>query len=105
MVEFALEIGPDFAAHVGPALAEREILAEIGAVLGDHAFEQSEAVVACGRRIDGMIALIAQLRIVRAHAFQRLAADHQKAGAGITHLDEAAVLNDGIGIVDFEHIF
>ena len=34
MIEPAVEIGPDLAADVGPALAEREILAQIGAVCG-----------------------------------------------------------------------
>jgi hypothetical protein len=57
VAELAIEIGPDFAAHIDPALAERKILAEVSAVLGDHAFEQSEPVVARGRGIEGVIAL------------------------------------------------
>ena len=105
MVELAPEIGPDFTAHIDPALAEREILAEIGAVLCDHAFEQGEPVVAEGRGVDGMIALIAELRIVRAHALQRLTADDQETGTSISDLDETAILDDGFGIVNFEHIF
>ena len=39
VVKLAVEIGPDLAAHVGPALAESKILAQVSAVLGDHAFE------------------------------------------------------------------
>src|ERR1700760_1031361 len=52
MVEAALKIGPDLAADIGPALAEREILAEIGSGGGiDHAFEQRKAVRASRKRI------------------------------------------------------
>src|SRR5438128_478796 len=41
MIEPAVEIGPDLAADIGPAFAEREILAQIGAGGRiDHAFEQ-----------------------------------------------------------------
>ena len=72
MVELAVEVGPDFAAHVGPALAKSEILAQVSAVLGDHAFEQGKALVARGRGVDRMVALVLQKRILRAHSFQRL---------------------------------
>lgn len=45
MVETALDISPDFAADIGPALAEREVLAEISpGALVDHAIEQCEPV-------------------------------------------------------------
>src|ERR1700704_1889763 len=45
MVEAALKISPDFAADIGPALAEGEILAEIGPGLRiDHAVEQCKPV-------------------------------------------------------------
>src|SRR5947209_1767974 len=50
MVEAAVEIGPDLAAKIGPALAECKILAEIGAGHGiDHALEQREAVLTAGQ--------------------------------------------------------
>src|ERR1700740_2201896 len=67
----AVEIGPDLAADVGPALAERKILAQIGAVLGNHAFEQGEAFGACGGTVERMVALLLQLRIARAHLVDR----------------------------------
>src|ERR1700722_570450 len=78
VVKLAVEVGPDLAAHVGPALAESKIFAQISAVLGDHAFEQGKAFVACGRGIDRVVALVLQKRILRAHFFQRLAADHEE---------------------------
>jgi hypothetical protein len=40
MIEPALKIGPDFAADIGPAPAERKILAEVSSGLAiDQAFE------------------------------------------------------------------
>src|SRR5215469_8095459 len=104
MLKLAVEIGPDLTAHIGPALAEREILAEIGPAAVDHGVEQGVAVVACGRSVERMIALEFQLRIMRAHALDRFAPDHQEAGAGIADFDEAALLGDGVGIVDLEYI-
>src|SRR5258708_39850537 len=57
VIEAALEISPDFAADIGPAFAERKILAEIGpGARIDHALEQREAVGASGERIGGMFA-------------------------------------------------
>src|SRR5580658_3157270 len=99
VVELAVEIGPDFAAHVGPALAESEILAEIGAVFVDQTFEQREAVVACVDGIERMVSLITQLRVSGAHAFQRLAPDHEKASPGVADLDETGLFGDGVWVV------
>ena len=57
VIEAAFEISPDFAADIGPALAEGEILAEIGPALRiDHALEQREPVRAARQRIGGMLA-------------------------------------------------
>src|ERR1700761_6906961 len=64
MIEPAFEIGPDFSAQIGPALAEREILTEIGPGLGiDHAFEQRKAIGTSGQRIERMLAKELQGRI------------------------------------------
>src|ERR1700722_20072023 len=104
VVKLAVEAGPDLAAHVGPALAEGEVLAQVSAVFGDHAFEQRKAFVACGRGIERVIALVLQMRILRAHFFQCLAADHEEAGAGIAHLDEACLGNDRVGVFNLKYI-
>ena len=57
MIQTALEISPDFAAHIGPAFAEGEVLAEIspGCVV-DHAIKQCKPVGTSRERIDGMFA-------------------------------------------------
>ena len=57
MIETALEISPDFAAHIGPAFAEGEVLAEIspGCVV-DHAIEQCKPVGASRERVQRMFA-------------------------------------------------
>src|SRR6201996_2727979 len=53
VIELAFEVGPDLTAEIGPALAERKVLAEIGAGLGiDHAFEQRETIGTSGQRIE-----------------------------------------------------
>ena len=70
MIEPAFEIGPDLTANVGPALAEREVFAEIGAVLGNHAFEQRIAIVARDRGIDRMVSFVLKLWMVRTHLLQ-----------------------------------
>src|SRR3984957_7182153 len=45
MIETAFEVSPDFAADIGPAFAERKILAEIGSGRRiDHAFEQCKSI-------------------------------------------------------------
>src|SRR5713226_1686694 len=55
VIEAALEISPDFAADIGPAFAERKILAEISPGLRiDHALEQRKPVAASSERIEGM---------------------------------------------------
>jgi len=57
MVEAAPEISPDFAADIGPALAEGEILAEISPGLRiDHALEQCKPVGTSSERIEGVLA-------------------------------------------------
>ena len=57
MIETALDISPDFAADIGPALAERKVLAEIspGSVV-DHAIEQCEPVRTSRERVYGVLA-------------------------------------------------
>ncbi len=57
MLQLAVEIGPDLAANIEPALAEGKILTEIGAVLGNHAFEQRKTIVARLRSIKRMVTL------------------------------------------------
>src|SRR5580698_3950338 len=107
MVEAALKIGPDFTADIGPALAESEIFAEIGAGCRiDHAFEQRKAVRASRQCVMRVLAKKLQRRIVRmrAHLLKNVAADHQKAGPGIAHPREAVDDGDMIGIVDLEHV-
>src|SRR4029079_14839979 len=53
----ALDLGPDLAADVGPALAEGEVLGEIRPRRRiDHAFEQREAVLARRQRVVRMLA-------------------------------------------------
>ena len=49
--------------------------------------------------------LISQLRIVRAHPLQCLAPDHEKARPGIANLDETAVRDHRVRIVDLEYVF
>src|SRR6266851_5335040 len=57
VIEATFKVSPDFAADIGPAFAERKILAEIGpGVRIDHAFEQRKAVGASGKGIGGMFA-------------------------------------------------
>src|SRR6266851_2956177 len=57
VIEATFKVGPDFAADIGPAFAERKILAEIGPGLRiDHALEQRKAVGASGKGIGGMFA-------------------------------------------------
>src|SRR5450631_4847234 len=83
MIEAALKISPDFAADIGPAFAEGEILAEIGPGLRiDHALEQRKPVGTSGERIEGMFAEELQRRIGRmsAHPFKDVTPDHQEAG-------------------------
>src|SRR6202165_3427096 len=87
MIEAALEIGPDFSADIGPALAERKILAEIGPTLRfDHALEQGKTVRASCERVEGMFAEELQGCVgwMLAHSFEHVAPDHQEAGAGVT---------------------
>src|SRR5437870_6496696 len=78
VIETAFEIGPDLAADIGPASAEREILAEIGSAFRvDHALEQCEAIGISGERVVRMLAEELQRGVVRvrAHSFQHMAAD------------------------------
>src|ERR1700737_3941770 len=57
MIEAALQVGPDFAADIGPAFAEGEILAQIGSgLMVDHALEQAKPVRTSGQRIERMLA-------------------------------------------------
>ena len=105
MGELAAKVGPNLAADAEPAFAEREVFAEIGAVFGDHALEQGEAVIARSRGIDGMIAPVLELRVARAHLHQRLPPDHEKAGAGVADPDETAALDHGVRILDLEDVF
>ena len=51
-----------------------------------------------------MVAPVAQLRIARAHAFERRPPDHEKAGAGVADLDEAALFDDGVAVVDLHDV-
>ena len=107
MIETALEISPDFAAHIGPAFAEGEVLAEIspGCVV-DHAIEQCKPVGASGERIDGMFAKKLQRRVsgMLTHFFQDVTPDHQETGAGVTHPRESVDRNYMIRIFDFQHV-
>ena len=76
MIEPALQIRPDLAADIGPAFAEGEILAEIGAGRGiDHAFEQGKPVRTSRERIERMFAEELQGRVgrMRGHSLQDLA--------------------------------
>src|ERR1700723_963501 len=107
MVEAALKIGPDFAADVGPAFAESEILAEIGAGRGiDHAFEQRKAVRPSCQCVMRVLAKELQRPIVwmRAHLFEDVAADNQKSGPGVANPRKTVDDRDVIGIVDLEHV-
>src|SRR3954449_1224335 len=92
MIETALDIGPDFAADIGPALAEREILAEIRPrALVDHAIEQCEPVGTSRERVYGMFAEELQRGVsgMFAHLFQRLTPDHQESSTGVAYAREA----------------
>ena len=78
VIERALDVGPDIAANIGPALAEGEVLGKISAGRRiDHAFEQREAVLARDQRVVRMLAEELQASIVRvpAHRLQRVAPD------------------------------
>src|SRR3984885_525231 len=88
MIEAAFEVGPDFAADIGPAFAERKILAEIGSGRRiNHAFEQCKSIGTSGKRVERMLAKELQRCIARmcAHLLEHMSPDHQKSGAGITH--------------------
>src|SRR5207237_9286178 len=107
VIETAFEIGPDLAADIGPASAEREILAEISSVSRvDHALEQGEPGWTSGDRVVRMLAEELQRSVVRvrAHPFQHMAADHQKAGSGVAHPGKSPDHRHAIGVVDLEHI-
>src|SRR3984893_17510819 len=107
MIEAALEISPDFSADIGPALAERKILAEIGPTLRiDHALEQGKTVRASCERVEGMFAEELQGCVgwMLAHSFEHVAPDHQEAGAGVTDAGKAVDSDHVIGIVDLEHV-
>src|ERR1700684_2995999 len=70
MIEAALEVGPDFAADIGPAFAERKILAEIGSGRRiDHTFEQRKSIGTAGQRVERMLAKELQRCVgrIRAH--------------------------------------
>src|SRR5262249_2757814 len=91
----------------GPALAESEILAEIGAVGRiDHALEQRETILASGELIERMLALELQRRIggMRTHPLQHMTADHQETGAGIADPGKAVDDPDMIRVVELENI-
>ncbi len=104
MAQRAPQIGPDFAAHVGPSLAESEILTEIGSILGNHRLEKRKPLVARRAVLDRMIALVLKLRMTGAHRLQRAAPDHEKSGAGVAHLDEARPFGHRVRVLDLEHV-
>ena len=107
MIEAALKISPDFAADIGPAFAERKILAEISSGLRiDHALEQRKPVGASGERIEGMLLEELQWRVRRmlAHPFKDVTPDHQEAGAGKAHPGKPIDGDDAIRILDLQHI-
>lgn len=105
MGKFAVAIGPDLTPDVDPAFAEGKILAEVGSVFGDRAFKQSETVIAFRCGVDGMIALVPELRIARAHLLDRASARHKKAGAGVANFDETGAFSNCARIVDLKNIF
>src|SRR4029077_1788590 len=102
MAEAACEIGPDLAAHVDPALAEGEILAEVDAGLGiDHAFEECHAVDAAGERVAVVVvAAEAERLMALTHFLERRATDHQEARPGAAHAHELAAGLDPAGVLD-----
>src|ERR1700723_3007064 len=66
MIEAALEVSPDLAADIGPAFAERKILAEIGSGGRiDHAFEQCKSIGTSGKRVERMLAKELQRCVAR----------------------------------------
>src|SRR5438105_5046707 len=92
MIETALEISPDLTAHIGPAFAEGEVLAEIGpACVVDHAIEQCKPIGTSRERIDGMFTKKLQGCVsgMFAHFFQDMTPDHQETGAGVAHPRES----------------
>src|ERR1700691_1940420 len=107
MIEAALEIGPDFAADIGPAFAERKILAEIGSGRRiDHTFEQRKSIETAGQRVERMLAKELQRCVsrMRAHLLEHVTPDHQESGAGVTHARKAIHHGDMIRIVDLQYI-
>src|SRR6202140_3363499 len=100
MIETALEGGPDFTADIGPALAESEILAEIGSALRiDHAFEQRKPVGTPRQSIERMLAKELQRCVgrMRAHLLEHVTTDHQESRAGVAHARKA--VDDGDRVV------
>src|SRR4051794_16404413 len=107
MIEAALKISPDFAADIGPAFAEGEILAQIRPGLRvDHAFEQCKPIGTSCERVQGMFAEEPQWCVVRmlAHRFEDVTPDHQETGAGKAHARESIDGDDMIRIVDLQYV-
>src|ERR1700742_740457 len=105
MIETTLEITPDLAADIRPALAEREVLAEIGAGRRiDHAFKQREAVAAAGEIVMRMFAEELQRWIGRAHLLENVTPNHQESGSGVAYARKAVHDGNMIGIFQLEHI-
>src|SRR6266849_5006248 len=107
MIEAALQIGPDFAADIGPSPAEGKILAEISSGLRiDHALEQCEPVGTSRQRVEGMFAEELQRGVGRmlAHPFEDVTPDHQETGAGKAHARKSIDGDDMIRIVDLQHV-
>src|SRR5476651_1521577 len=96
MIETALEVGPYFAANIGPAFAEGEVFAEIGSAARiDHAFEQCKPVGTSRQRIERMFAKKLLRCVVRmpAYPLEHVAPNHQEAGSGVAHARKA--VDDG----------
>src|SRR6266481_3824305 len=107
MIEAALQIGPNFAADIGPAFAEGKILAEISPGLRiDHTLEQCEPVGTSRQRIEGMFTKELQRGVgwMPAHPFEDVTPDHQETGAGKAHARKSIDGDDVIRIVDLQHV-
>src|SRR5674476_359253 len=91
VTQFAGEIHPDLPAHVGPSFAEAVVLTQVGRCFFlDHAVEQCRAPWVTLERVSGFVfATVTKFGIAPYHRFQHSAADHHKAGSGVTCLYEA----------------
>ncbi len=102
----ALQIGPDLAAHIGPAAAEAEIFAEIRPCrLVDHAIEKRIAPFASAQRVIlPVLVAVTELGVPLDHAEQRAPADHQKAAPAITDPGESVADVDALRIRKLDQV-